>query len=385
MKKATNFELETKDILMYDAEEQGFPEYQDLGPLDEDNKIRLKRNLNNGMICAEKHLPADCASVYEYLSKNPNPYVPQILEHRLTDGYLIVTEEYIDGKTLEEIMEARRMDEEEVLKITHSLCEALRPLHQADPAIICRDLKAENIMLDNGGNIKIVDFDIARVYQPGKNRDTRLLGTKEYAAPEQFGFGQTDARTDIYALGVLLNYMLIHKFPAEEIAPDPFSKIIKKCIRMDPEQRYQNVDEFASALKKLETARGQHRNHNRDSDREEIHRRSFLPPGFRTKTPWKMLLSSAVYMLLLSFFFTLEITNESGQVPAGLKRIEQTILFASQIMFIDIVFDYRGVRQRLPLLRNNNIVVRLIGVFLTEAILYLAGIWIIVFFEAAIL
>ena len=385
MKKATNFELETKDILMYDAEEQGFPQYQDLGPLDEYNKIRLKRNLHSGTIYVEKHLPGDCAPVYEYLSCHPNPYVPKIIEYTLADKSLILTEEYIEGKTLDEIMEERRIEEDEALQIIYSMCEALRPLHQADPAIICRDLKAENIMLDNGGNIKIVDFDIARVYQPGKKRDTRLLGTKEYAAPEQFGFGQTDARTDIYALGVLLNYMLIHKFPAEEIAPGPFSEIIKKCIRMDPEQRYQNVDELVAALKKLETTRGQHRNHNRDSDREEIHRRSFLPPGFRTKTPWKMILSSAVYMLMLSFFFTLEITNESGQVPTGLKRIEQTILFASQIMFIDIVFDYRGVRKRLPLLRNNKIAVRLIGVFLTEAILYLAAIWIIVFFEAAIL
>ena len=353
---------------MYDAEEQGFPEYQDLGPLDEDNKIRLKRNLNNGMICAEKHLPADCASVYEYLSKNPNPYVPQILEHSLTDGYLVVTEEYIDGKTLEEIMEARLMGEEEVLKIMHSLCEALRPLHLADPAIICRDLKAENIMLDNGGNIKIVDFDIARVYQPGKKRDTRLLGTKEYAAPEQFGFGQTDARTDIYALGVLLNYMLIRKFPSEEIAPDPFSEIIKKCIRMDPDQRYQNVDEFASALEDLEC--GQYRKHDRSGDTDAIHQKSFLPPGFRTGTPWKMLLSSAIYLLLIVFFFTLEITDGSEPLPTGWLRLEQTILLVSQFIFIGVICDFRGVRQKLPLLRNRNPILRAAGAVITECIVF---------------
>jgi len=65
--------------------------------------------------------------------------------------------------------------------------------HNAVPPIICRDLKAQNVIMTNDGKIKLIDFDIARVYQPGKGRDTMLMGTQGYAAPEQFGFGQTDA------------------------------------------------------------------------------------------------------------------------------------------------------------------------------------------------
>ena len=109
-------------------------------------------------------------------------------------------------------------------------------------------MKAENVILTNEGEVKLVDFDIARIYQPGKSKDTDMMGTQGYAAPEQFGFGQTDARTDIYAMGVLLNYMLVREFPMEKLTEGKFRTIVLKCIKINPEDRYQNVDELKADI-----------------------------------------------------------------------------------------------------------------------------------------
>lgn len=91
-------------------------------------------------------------------------------------------------------------------------------------------------MLTADHRIKLIDFDIARQYQPGKHRGTVLMGTEGYAAPEQFGFSQTDARTDIYGLGVLFNYLLTGKFPVEEKAAGRMGEIISRCTAMNPEE-----------------------------------------------------------------------------------------------------------------------------------------------------
>ncbi len=109
------------------------------------------------------------------------------------------------------------------------------------------DLKAENVILTNEGEVKLVDFDIARIYQPGKSKDTVMMGTQGYAAPGTVLFGQTDARTDIYAMGVF-NYMLVREFPMEKLTEGKFRTIVLKCIKINPEDRYQNVDELKADI-----------------------------------------------------------------------------------------------------------------------------------------
>ena len=145
------------------------------------------------------------------------------------------------------------------------LCDVLRYLHSQEPAIIYRDMKPANVMLQPNGQIKLIDFGIAREYKEQNIADTTALGTKGYAAPEQFGgHGQTDGRTDIYCLGTTLYHLLTGHSPAEppyEMYPirhwNPslsgrFRRIILKCTQLNPEDRYQTCEELDYALQNYE-------------------------------------------------------------------------------------------------------------------------------------
>jgi serine/threonine-protein kinase len=122
--------------------------------------------------------------------------------------YLVM--DYVDGASLEDLLTQRgqAFREQEVLTWLSQLCDALSYLHSRTPPIIFRDLKPSNIMVDRSGAIMLIDFGIARRFNPNQSRDTTALGTAGYAPPEQHGKGQTDARSDIYALGVTAHRLL---------------------------------------------------------------------------------------------------------------------------------------------------------------------------------
>ena len=141
--------------------------------------------------------------------------------------------------------------EEETIPIILSLCEVLRPLHAHDPEIIHRDIKTTNLILRDDGTLYLIDFDASKMFDPAKNRDTVLIGTEDYAAPEQYGFAQSDRRTDIYAIGVLMCKMLTGKTLSEADYSGPLTDIIQLCTQMDPRGRFNTVDALAYALKQL--------------------------------------------------------------------------------------------------------------------------------------
>ncbi len=128
----------------------------------------------------------------------------------LGDRHFLVME-YIDGATLQEMIDAQGsgFDESTVLGWAEQLCQVLNYLHKQSPPIIFRDLKPDNIMLaSDTGQLKLIDFGIARAFKAGQSIDTVALGTNLFAAPEQFGRGQTEARSDIYSLGVTMCCLL---------------------------------------------------------------------------------------------------------------------------------------------------------------------------------
>ena len=185
--------------------------------------------------------------------------IVDIIEY--TDVIYIV-EDYIEGETLSSILDEQGAQPQElVIEWGMQICEALEYLHTRKPPIIYRDMKPANVMLKPDGNIKIIDFGIAREYKEQSLADTVSLGTKGYAAPEQFGGkGQTDARTDIYCLGVTLYHLVTGHSPCEppyEIYPirhwnpqlDPgLEAIIEKCTQLNPDDRYQSCAELLYAL-----------------------------------------------------------------------------------------------------------------------------------------
>ncbi len=169
--------------------------------------------------------------------------------------------EYIDGATLEELLERNRapFSERRVLGWARQLCDVLEYLHNQQPPIIFRDMKPGNIMLTRDGHIKLIDFGIARFFRPTSSQDTQLLGTPGFAPPEQYGKTQTDERSDIYSLAITLFQLLTNTlsetgFGLRDVrATNPaispqVAHALEKAASLEPEDRYSNIAEFRRAL-----------------------------------------------------------------------------------------------------------------------------------------
>ena len=350
------------------VEEFRLQEYQDLGSFDEEKNIRMKRHKIDGTICLEKRVPAAQLPIYQILKEKHIEGIPEIFFCALAQDDLIVIEKYIEGRSLEDYLQQRKFDIKEVLSIADSLCDILKDLHQGDQPVICRDLKAENVMLDMEGKPWLVDFDIARIYQEGKKRDTTLLGTAEYAAPEQFGFFQTDQRTDIYSLGILMNYMSVGMFPVEKMAEGRLGEIVRKCTYLEPEKRYQSIEILQKDLKQMKRDLGLEDVQNINTTPDSIWG-SYMPPGFRSRKISHMLLAGAVYGFLLWFCFTIPIEVKGILLTGFRLRFEQMAIFLSQLVFIFFLCGYRGWGDGVPLLKSRNPVIRIIGLAATWFVL----------------
>jgi eukaryotic-like serine/threonine-protein kinase len=195
-----------------------------------------------------------------------HPALPRIVDIIDNGQVIFVIMDYIEGEPLSKILdEYGAQPQELVIDWAKQLCEVLDYLHTCDPAIIYRDMKPGNVMLKPDGHLKLIDFGIAREYKEQNLADTVSLGTKGYAAPEQFGGkGQTDARTDVYCLGVTLYHLVTGQNPCEppyELYPirewNPqlsggLEKIIQKCTQLNPVDRYQSCAELLYALNHYE-------------------------------------------------------------------------------------------------------------------------------------
>ena len=191
------------------------------------------------------HRFAGSGEVYDALQNIDCPYLPRLKQVACQDGKVLTLEEYIPGDTLAFVLENRPLPEDQAIEILIHICRALKVLHSL--GVVHRDVKPENIIL-RGDEAVLIDFDASRICKPEQKTDTQVMGTTGYAAPEQFGFSQTDARADIFALGVLLNEMLTRRHPSHELAKGSLQPIIEKCIEVNVDKRYSSVDELLSAL-----------------------------------------------------------------------------------------------------------------------------------------
>lgn len=167
-------------------------------------------------IYVKKKVPKCLTYIYKILAENRHKNISDIAEIFEYDDISVVIEEYINGKTLADILsEKSTTGERETKNIIGQICDGLLFLHRHN--IIHRDINPNNIMITKDGMVKIIDFDISRSVKKESSKDTVVLGTVGYAAPEQFGFSQSDVRTDIYAVGVLANVMLTGKMPNEKM------------------------------------------------------------------------------------------------------------------------------------------------------------------------
>ncbi|TYQ16020.1 UNVERIFIED_CONTAM: serine/threonine-protein kinase [Acetivibrio alkalicellulosi] len=223
--------------------------------------VYLAENVKLGTLWAIKEIIKDSHSKIDIfvepniLKKLNHPALPRIFDIFEDEEKFYMIVDYIEGTTLsEEIKKFGKFPEEKVLEWAAQICEVLIYLHSFKPnPIIYRDMKPSNIMLTTEGRIKLIDFGIAREFKTSSDIDTVYIGTKGYAAPEQYGIGQTNERTDIYSLGITLYHFLTGIGPNEppyQIKPircfdlnlsEEFERIIDKCTRQNPEERYESV------------------------------------------------------------------------------------------------------------------------------------------------
>lgn len=192
-----------------------------------------------------------------FLSTLSHPSLPKIYDHFTDPDHWYLVMQYIEGQTLEERLKRSRkgyLPISQVLKIGMALTNVLGYLHTRRPPVIFRDLKPANIMLTRTGRVYLIDFGIARRFAPEKKRDTGPLGSPGYAAPEQYGTAQTDARSDIYALGATLQTLITGREPLElrqgllsrrtKPLPAELEALIASMQEADPKKRPRQVTQI---------------------------------------------------------------------------------------------------------------------------------------------
>lgn len=167
------------------------------------------------------------------------PHLERLVEQSEDENGAYFISEYIEGISASE----RTFSEKEAVKLLLELCAAIKALHRA--GIIHRDIKPSNIICGNDGHIRLIDFDSARLRVEFQSRDTEILGTGGYAAPEQYGFMQTDDRSDIYAFGVTMEEIL-----GENADKPKFRRIIRRCTQFDPDRRFRDISAVGRVIKR---------------------------------------------------------------------------------------------------------------------------------------
>ncbi len=216
--------------------------YEEVRPLEDGRSI--VRDAASGRLFFKKRLMTYNTEVFAWLKAHRSRYVPRIEAFWQEGPELVVIEEMIQGDTLEQVLtQGEGPSFEERVRILMEICDGLSFLHSAEPPIIHRDLKASNIMLTEDGVVKIIDYDAAKISVKGQARDTQLIGTQGNAAPEQYGFAASDARTDIFALGKLIGRMLPGNADAMRIAA--------RATRMDPAKRYASAAQIREPIRRI--------------------------------------------------------------------------------------------------------------------------------------
>ena len=184
-------------------------------------------------------------------------YLPDIIECYSRDETMVVVMECVSGQTLQEAVYENDPSLELVARVFPMLCDAVTELHsEFDPPIIHRDLKPSNILL-TGQGLCLIDFGISREYREGADIDTTHFGTREFAPPEQYGFGQTGIYSDVYSLGMILFFCLTERIPDSQARnagffdpriPDSVRQVICKATALDPHERFADAGELKAAL-----------------------------------------------------------------------------------------------------------------------------------------
>lgn len=187
------------------------------------------------------------------------PGLPRFVGEYENGDYLCIVREYVEGTPLDHYVVQRKPGQEKAVELAVSLCGILTYLHGRTPPVIHRDIKPKNLIVDHQGELWLIDFGISRMFDPNKAEDTVSCGTKNFSAPEQYGYAQTDARADVFSLGILLGWLLTGECNRELILPRitnrHLGRIVEKCTAFAPRDRYTTAAKVRADLLALDGRR----------------------------------------------------------------------------------------------------------------------------------
>ncbi|HVB75474.1 MAG TPA: protein kinase [Ktedonobacteraceae bacterium] len=332
------------------------------------NRLVALKEMNRGGLTSQEISGAADAFKREalLLAKLKHPSLPSIYDHFTEAGRWYLVMDYIEGETLEARLErVGRMRVDEVLQVGMQLCEVLGYLHNRQPPVIFRDLKPANIIITPQGHIYLIDFGLARLFEPEPSKNSIPLGSPGYAAPEQYENTQATVRADIYSLGATLHQLLTGVYPSLrpfEFAPirfppaSPlagFGTLIMSMLEMNPARRPENMLAVARELQRVA-------NQLREASRKAApspDARPPVPPGGASQTPrsgpisqsGKNLSTPPVGTVICAFAGHTAAVNDLSWSPDG-----EYIATASEDMSVHIwnsmtgaiVQSFRDARQR---------------------------------------
>ncbi len=319
-------------------DDRSLDKYKVVKGLNDRNSVFLVTD-SSGRLWVKKIIEEESVKIYERMRNVYNPNIAGIREMYNCDMGTVVIEELIDGETVQEAVDrGKKFSLYEVKSIMCQLCDGVRCLH--NNGIIHRDVSANNVIINSDGNAKLIDLGISRIKSKEKRSDTYLMGTAGFAAPEQFGFRQTDERSDVFSMGVLMNVMLTGNLPVDEPYDGKFEyrRIIKKCLEMEPHKRYKSVTELKKVLMGLTT------------EKDNAVCRFFKElPGCRSRKWWKTTLAAAFcVLLLLSVIVDLWILSDSR--PGDVVWFSVYIVLDLIVPYL-IACNYKYYAERIPVVR----------------------------------
>ena len=310
-----------------------------------DSNILLLKNDVTSELCVQKIIPIHQIDVYNCLIKNQIANTPAIYDIQMHKYFFVILCEYIDGLTLTEyinkiFLKEIAFDTKLFFNHIHTLCNIIGKL-QKSKSIIHRDIKPDNIMIDKNNNLYLIDFDAAKFFNPGESEDTHKIGTEQYAAPEQYGFGSSNKATDIFAIGkIISDYSSIAN---DSSLNKKISPIINRCCKVDYRDRYQSINSLKA-----------------DLFRAEYGFLSLALPGFRTGNFFHMVFATFIYITL--FYCTIINTLFDYNTI-------NTVFFFSFLIFTLVFCNYLNILNFFPPAISKNKVVRYISRFVLALII----------------